>query len=403
MAFTAWHQHLDFSKYQPSESSTFPIIYVTGHTAYNGVLTNVNEASEAGVWNELIECKSIAKILISWQKRIQTEESSLKENETLSNIVPFRMVLHRSHRMKVAYGYDEDEGKVQKFHSRCHYFVLLWIPSNSNDGMNDNEYNELIAALNQNKYFCKKLNKECIYISGPKYGDEKDQQHRFNLDRLHSECKLFSNDSKNRLDIPSDKRLDIQIVVHEMEREKMDPTAFEFDVFRRGRTAPSFTKLPSISKSGGTLRRRKFSTPQRPPNISISPSEPINTARSGNCCPNLCPSSSFRRASTMGIKKEFEINVESIAKQETLDELDMNQVRSRDSHTFAFVWFKIEDKAPSNAKQYSYSKALLVPSRQLTLSKSATTNGLHDLIQPLCVKLYICCVTCVTYDDKQNE
>lgn len=82
------------------------------------------------------------------------------------------MVLHQVKRMKMLYR-EED---IEKFEDlKASYFALMWVPSNTKDGMNEDELNILIEAIERANYFVKKLDEEAVYISGPLYGDNESQ------------------------------------------------------------------------------------------------------------------------------------------------------------------------------------------------------------------------------------
>ena len=102
--------------------------------------------------------------------------------------------------------------------SKCNYFALMWIPSNIEDGMNEDEFNALIEGLREDGYFVNKLNKEAVYISGPSYGNSEDiagggeSDEKFDLIPLSTMCQSF-------LDLEDQSSVTIEISVHELARE----------------------------------------------------------------------------------------------------------------------------------------------------------------------------------------
>merc|ERR1712228_1043038 len=117
-------------------------------------------------------------------------------------------VLHRVNKMKLLYN---THGGM-KGASQCKYFALMWIPSNNEDGMNENEFKELIIALRKSQYFVNKLNKESVYISGPSYGNNEDfrqnesqnfdeSDEKFDLAPLVSMCRSMCDQTDIDLDI----------------------------------------------------------------------------------------------------------------------------------------------------------------------------------------------------------
>ena len=222
----SWHHNLDFSKHHQSKRRTFPTLYITGQRNYGGILTN-DRCSKDKLWQEFLRRDPIKNILLQWQTRQPQNiksKSKKEEKDLLKEIIPFRMVLHKTHRMKVYYEYSSNHKMSSK--SNCQYFALVWIPCNEDNGLNDDEYNQLINAFKdkQSKYFCNKLNKESIYISGPKYGSDEafpnasiEQQKEsvyFNLTPLRTLCELYGS-----MRLPEDKVLNIEIVVHEIDRK----------------------------------------------------------------------------------------------------------------------------------------------------------------------------------------
>ena len=218
MASKPWHRNLDFSQYKQSRRNTFDILYITGKLGHNGVLSK-RGCTEENLWKEFINKQKIKNILISWKKRVLTENNALNNKDDraiINEITPFRMVLHRTHRMKMFY-------QEIQCDADCQYFLLLWIPCNLENGLNDNEYDQLISAFNEEAYFCNKLNKECIYISGPKYGkneadynNEDEGDTKFDLPTLNNTCHLWAS---SEVPDPMNNKLIIEIVVHEFDRK----------------------------------------------------------------------------------------------------------------------------------------------------------------------------------------
>eukprot|EP01084_Bolivina_argentea_P068832 125283_1 len=318
-----WHRNLDFSKYKQSKRQTFPIIYITGQSIYNGVLQE-KETSEEGVWTELIEQQRISELLIKWQKRISNKQDASftekQKKKLLKTIIPFRMVLHKTHRMKLSYNYPSQS--KQDSASVCKYFVLLWIPCNQENGLNDDEYDEFVKALIKAKYFCNQLNKECIYISGPTYGHDEIQslskigndayQNKFDLKPLENYCLAFSAH-----EIPPDKKLDVQIVVHELNRKKLkreDKEQFEFDIFKNS---------PRVA------------------NVSVLSGDTIDAGPT-SFFSQFIPNSKL----TYNGLPESQFKVSEISYQHTsTDQLNTwDQSADRENHAFAFVWFRVSDK-----------------------------------------------------------
>ena len=95
---------------------------------------------------------------------------------SMSDVSPFRMVLHRVKRMKMLQRSKGKGGSEEGFQGKsdCKHFALMWIPSNIEDGMNELEFNQFINAMRDSEHFVKKLNKESVYISGPAYGNEEE-------------------------------------------------------------------------------------------------------------------------------------------------------------------------------------------------------------------------------------
>ena len=162
------------------------------------------------LWQEITsEDNSVLPVLKSWKQRtIQSDEAG---DVPISNISPFRMVLHKTRRMKMFNG-------AMKGASKCNYFALMWIPSNIEDGMNEDEFNALIEGLREDGYFVNKLNKEAVYISGPSYGNSEDiagggeSDEKFDLIPLSTMCQSF-------LDLEDQSSVTIEISVHELARE----------------------------------------------------------------------------------------------------------------------------------------------------------------------------------------
>ena len=178
---------------QPKEA---PILYITGSRFYENGVFLYDEANqhdthepctEANLWKELTSAKHIGPVIKRWK------------------YTPFRVVIHQTKRMKLKYS---DHGGMSN-ESDCNYFALLWVPSNVEDGMKEHEFNNLIKAMRSSKYFVNKLNKECIYFSGPSYGYS--PECAFDLESLSNLCRSHGENGNITLDI--------EIAVHELARE----------------------------------------------------------------------------------------------------------------------------------------------------------------------------------------
>jgi len=115
-----------------------------------------------------------------------------------------------------------DDGKNGRA-SKCNYFAMMWIPNNIEDGMNEKEYNDLIAAIGEAGYFIHKLNRDCVYISGPDYGntedligDDPNSKEKFDLIPL---SKMVMEMSHLDLQDTSGSHIVAEIVVHELGQE----------------------------------------------------------------------------------------------------------------------------------------------------------------------------------------
>ena len=212
-----WHKSLQLSQYTQSRRRSLDILYITGRKEYRGLLTQ-NHCTEEPLWKEFISRKSIQNLLVSWHKRSSKLDNNQNDESILNEITPFRMVLHTTHRMKMSYNSNKS-----KYDSHCKYFVMLWVPCNLENGLNKYEYDQLISAFNKESYFCNKLNKQCLYISGPKYGtnedDEKDERAKtaFHLSTLYEECEELALPEVS--EVPDTHQLNIEIVVHEFDRK----------------------------------------------------------------------------------------------------------------------------------------------------------------------------------------
>ena len=138
----------------------------------------IHEGTEKIVWNKIIAEADVQRILQQWRERVRRERISrgdgdVSGNISISDICPFRMVLHRVKRMKMMYGASEVMERF-KGASDCKHFALMWIPSNFENGMDELEFNQFIHAMRKCGYFVNKLNKESVYISGPSYGNKEE-------------------------------------------------------------------------------------------------------------------------------------------------------------------------------------------------------------------------------------
>lgn len=214
------HQPYISSSLIHKQAKEAPPIYVTGAREYSGVLADdTAPCSERRVWKELITKAEICSILKRWKQRTLpiADDDVVEEKEiAISQIPPFRMILHRMKRMKLSYS----RHGGMKAASKCRYFVLLWVPSNNEDGMNEREFNDLVGALRRSRYFASKLNKESLYISGPTYGHTEDigdaaaadSDEKFDLEPL-------TRMTRSCLELPPEVHVDIEVVVHEMDYE----------------------------------------------------------------------------------------------------------------------------------------------------------------------------------------
>lgn len=126
--------------------------------------------TEKRLWSDIISKESVQTILMRWRQRVTHSDVDEAGDVLISNISPFRMVLHKARRMKVMYS----KNGGMKGASKASHFALMWIPSNIEDGMNEQEFNDFIDTMRESGYFVNKLNKESVYISGPSYGNDED-------------------------------------------------------------------------------------------------------------------------------------------------------------------------------------------------------------------------------------
>eukprot|EP01083_Nonionella_stella_P123482 372063_1 len=331
-----------------------PILYITGSRTYRkGVFKEKEQCTEA-LWNEMTSKKQIQSILRQWKKRTLHTDTEI----SMKKIAPFRMVLHKTNKMKLLYS----RNGGMKGASKCKYFALVWIPSNVEDGMTENEFNEFIIALQQSQYFVNKLNKECIYISGPTYGSneetmnddrpehfEDDSDEKFDLIPLASMCRSCT-------ELSDDTILDVEIVVHELSREK-------FQSNERHHThsnvdsgypyeAPKIQDIEMKATEYDHVGYQQFSWHQRTSVRKVSFGGSL--------------SSQF---STQPLPHEAYDEIKIKSKSPVID---------HPYHVFAFVWFNARKKGKPNAK--------LVHGSQAAQSTSLSQSLLDDSIgQPLVV------------------
>ena len=136
-----------------------------------------NAGTEERVWADITsrKNKSIRSVLQRWKERLAYyDDQDDGDTSDILDIVPFRMVVHKVRKMKMLYR--EKRGGIMKGGmkgaSDASHFALMWTPSNCEDGMNEDELKDFIAALRRSDYFVNKLNEKAVYISGPSYGNE---------------------------------------------------------------------------------------------------------------------------------------------------------------------------------------------------------------------------------------
>lgn len=165
----------------------------------------------------------IQDVFRQWRQRLiplyEDSDVGTARSTSIFDISPFRLVLHKANKMKMLYGTQREDNEFRGA-SQCHYFALMWIPSNTEDGMNGKELKKFIGALRRSGYFTNKLNKESVYISGPSYGSEEknetDGVQNFDLNVLRDRTK-----SMLQLNLKGDLKVDIEIVIHELAKEVM--------------------------------------------------------------------------------------------------------------------------------------------------------------------------------------
>eukprot|EP01083_Nonionella_stella_P070475 188592_1 len=278
-----------------------PILYLTGSREYNrGALIDdgITLCTEASLWKEITSQPSIKSVLKQWRERVYNDDESTP---------PFRTVLHRTNKMKFISRQVNGGGTGA---SQCTYFALLWIPSNTEDGINADEFMKLIDAMREAKYFVNKLNKECIYISGPEYGnleeygsiDGSDQ--KFDLGSLASLCRSF-------FEVPDHIDIEIEVAVHEIAREKYCTGETDNEETSYGRNSNDRHTHSVLSQM---KQKGLFSAHQL---------------------------GSKRRMSFSGVSdSQFQIQPQS---HESYDEIYSEKTElSQEYHVFAFVWFKVK-------------------------------------------------------------
>eukprot|EP01084_Bolivina_argentea_P088780 160291_1 len=177
-----------------------PILYITGGSDYKGVLLQ-NECDNTDLWNELME-----------RTVLQEFKQNDEKEEDLKIIKPFRMVIHKLENLKMV------QINGSKGASKCQHFTLLWVPT----WLKPHQYKRLIKSFRNSSYFCNKLNKDCVYISGPEYGHLErnssnsplDATYVFDLDVLKGNCSQIIDSI-----LPKSKTLSIEICVHELAKE----------------------------------------------------------------------------------------------------------------------------------------------------------------------------------------
>ena len=135
------------------------------------------------------------------------ESLHYNEESTTNEISSFRMVLHRTHSIKMSLN-------SKKCDSFRQYFVLLWIPCNGVFEAKRPQYQKLILTLNEEKYFCNKLNKQCLYFSGSKYGTDTTNNGEFRLQSLYDKCKIHAE-----REVKNGHQLIIDIAIHQFVRK----------------------------------------------------------------------------------------------------------------------------------------------------------------------------------------
>ena len=77
----------------------------------------------------------------------------------------------------------------------------MWIPGNKLDGLSEDEYIALLDGLNKSDYYCKKLNKSALYVSGPTFNSEA-------FDNIATKCKFYGE--------TNDTKIIVNAVIHEL-------------------------------------------------------------------------------------------------------------------------------------------------------------------------------------------
>jgi len=196
-----------------------PVLYITTGERYrdDGVLMK-DECTDVDFWSELVAHKSIACLFIE-------------------DMTPFRIVMHKLERHKMHFN-EQNSMRSSK------YFALVWVPTTNVDeidrdekaapavGMTAVQYNTFIDAINEigiphpsrrnhdhnshsaGIYFCRKLNKDCVYISGPEFGET--QHDAFDLYTLKATCSNMVHTQELQR---NGKELRVEIAVHELASE----------------------------------------------------------------------------------------------------------------------------------------------------------------------------------------
>eukprot|EP01084_Bolivina_argentea_P182768 315473_1 len=194
-----------FDNLQRSNRRSAPILYVIASKRYQkGVLTETlsNIATSNDLWKEIISKTSIRNVLQDWIK-------TNKLNINISNMTPFRMTLHQLNRCKIGIikTFTNKQTSINQFdeNNKSKFFALIWVPMlNTKTGFTQTQYQNLIDAFNQSNYICKPLNKDCIYISGPKYN-----HNEFDVTNLATKC-------HNLCDKDNILQFKYTVIIHEM-------------------------------------------------------------------------------------------------------------------------------------------------------------------------------------------
>eukprot|EP01084_Bolivina_argentea_P170662 295726_1 len=194
------------------EQCNVPILYITGQTKYStkGVLRK-DVCNSQNLWDEISAIQDVKKLLCEYENK----------QKPIEDITPFRTILHKVKHIKMQHNQKYGmNGSLEGIK----YIALMWVPTVF---ATDKKYTTFINVLRDNEYFCNKLNEECIYISGPKYGnlennnwnkhiklEELDIDQQFDLNELATITRKYS-----MLPQDKDRYLKIEIAVHKVAKE----------------------------------------------------------------------------------------------------------------------------------------------------------------------------------------